>query len=73
VVDSGKGVIPRSEIKLKAPIYNPEKLFCAGMNYADHCEEQNMPIPKEPIFFSKFANAIVGTGDPILSNEETKV
>ncbi|KAK3705676.1 hypothetical protein QZH41_009521, partial [Actinostola sp. cb2023] len=42
------------------------------MNYADHCEEQNMPIPKEPIFFSKFANAIVGTGDPILSNEETK-
>jgi len=72
VVDRGKGVISRSDMKLKAPIYNPEKLFCAGMNYADHCHEQNMPIPKEPMFFNKFASSIIGPGDAILYNEETK-
>lgn len=73
VVESGKGVISRAEVKLKAPIYNPEKVLCGGMNYADHCREQNAPIPKEPVFFSKFANAIVGTGDPIILNSQVKV
>ena len=28
------------------------------MNYYDHCTEQNFPIPKEPVLFSKFASAI---------------
>ncbi|XP_031567292.1 fumarylacetoacetate hydrolase domain-containing protein 2-like [Actinia tenebrosa] len=72
ILESGKGVISRAEVKLKAPIYNPEKVLCGGMNYVDHCREQNAPIPKEPVFFSKFANAIIGTGDPIILNSEVK-
>ena len=35
------------------------------MNYYDHCTEQNFPIPKEPVLFSKFASAIADPGDPI--------
>ena len=41
-----------------------------GMNYYDHCTEQNVPVPKEPTLFSKFANSIIGDGEPISLDEE---
>jgi 2-keto-4-pentenoate hydratase/2-oxohepta-3-ene-1,7-dioic acid hydratase in catechol pathway len=56
---------PKSAIKLFAPIYDPEKIICMGMNYAEHCHEQNIPIPEEPILFSKFPSSISADGDPI--------
>jgi 2,4-diketo-3-deoxy-L-fuconate hydrolase len=34
-----------------------------GLNYADHAAEAGMPIPKEPIIFSKAPNCIVGPND----------
>ena len=36
------------------------------MNFKDHAEEQNLPIPKEPIIFSKFTSCIIGPNDPII-------
>ena len=52
-------------MKLLAPIYDPEKIVCVGMNYREHCTEQGIPIPTEPVIFSKFASAICASGDPI--------
>ncbi len=43
---------------LKAPIYDPQKLICVGLNYRDHCAEQNITVPEEPLIFSKFSSAI---------------
>lgn len=55
------------DIKLLAPIQNPEKIICIGLNYLGHCQEQNKEAPKEPMFFSKYASTITGpTGDVIL-------
>lgn len=55
------------DIKLLAPIENPEKIICIGLNYLGHCQEQNKEAPKEPMFFSKYASTITGpTGDVIL-------
>lgn len=65
-------VIPRAEIALKAPIYDPEKIICIGMNYVDHCTEQNLPVPKEPVCFSKFASAITEPGAPIILTPEVQ-
>lgn len=31
-----------------------------------------MPIPPEPVLFSKFASAIVGTGDKVVKPNETE-
>ena len=42
------------------------------MNYADHCHEQNQPVPVEPVIFSKFPSSIAASGDPIVSPAETK-
>jgi 2-keto-4-pentenoate hydratase/2-oxohepta-3-ene-1,7-dioic acid hydratase in catechol pathway len=64
-------VIKRADAKLMAPIYNPEKIICIGMNYVDHCTEQNMPVPTEPVVFSKFASCITEPGAPIELIPET--
>jgi len=72
IVESGKHRIPTSEVKLTAPIYNPEKVVCVGLNYRDHAKESNMPIPPEPVLFSKFASAIIGNGDNIVKPAETE-
>ncbi|XP_068746129.1 oxaloacetate tautomerase fahd2, mitochondrial-like [Montipora capricornis] len=72
VVNNGQHVLKRADIRLKAPIYNPNKIICIGMNYVDHCTEQNYPLPKEPILFSKFNNAIADPGAPIIYPDETE-
>ena len=46
-------------------IKNPSKYIGIGLNYKDHAIEQNLPIPKEPIIFSKFTNCITGPNDDI--------
>lgn len=71
-VESGKGVIKRDQVQLKAPIENPEKIICLGMNYVDHCLEQNCPIPEKPILFFKHANSIIGQGESIIYHDIIK-
>lgn len=63
---SKKNLVSLSTVNIKAPITDPDKILCVGMNYVDHCTEQNFPIPKEPIIFSKFNNTISATGDDIV-------
>jgi len=45
----------------------------AGLNYQDHCDEQNKPAPKEPMFFSKFNNALVGPQDNVIAHSASTV
>ena len=58
-------VVPLAEVKLLSPITSPDKVLCIGMNYVDHCAEQNQPVPTEPVVFNKFPSCIVGPGDAI--------
>jgi 2-keto-4-pentenoate hydratase/2-oxohepta-3-ene-1,7-dioic acid hydratase in catechol pathway len=37
------------------PYLRSEKVICVGMNYADHCYEQNQPLPVEPVIFRSVA------------------
>jgi len=57
---------PAEQVKLLAPIPDPAKIVCLGLNYADHAKEGGAPIPKDPILFSKYATALVGQEDPIV-------
>jgi acylpyruvate hydrolase len=58
--------VPASSARLHAPIADPGKFICIGLNYRDHAEEAGQAIPKEPPIFAKWANAIIDPGDPIL-------
>ena len=72
-VSSSDNVYGPEEYDLKAPISNPEKILCVGMNYVDHCTEQNIPVPTEPIIFSKFGSAITDPCAPVVKPDETEV
>jgi len=58
--------VPAASARLHAPITDPGKFICIGLNYRDHAEEANQPIPKEPPIFAKWSNAILDPGEPIL-------
>lgn len=73
VIDRGGSVIPRDSVKIVAPIYNPDKVLCVGMNYKDHCDEQNAPVPIEPVIFNKFPSSIIGPTEDLQYPEETQV
>lgn len=47
--------------RLLAPILSPEKIIGIGLNYRDHAIETGKEIPTQPICFSKFPSAIIGT------------
>jgi 2-keto-4-pentenoate hydratase/2-oxohepta-3-ene-1,7-dioic acid hydratase in catechol pathway len=48
------------EGELVAPVPNPGKVICIGLNYRDHAEESGVPVPSEPVVFSKFSSAVIG-------------
>jgi len=41
------------------------KFVCIGLNYADHAAESGMPVPSEPVVFSKWTSAICGPDDEV--------
>ncbi len=55
-----------SNLRIGACVSTPSKFIGIGLNFKDHAEEQNLPIPKEPIIFSKFTSCITGPNDPII-------
>lgn len=53
-------LLSMKNITFLPPVPRPGKVLCIGLNYRDHCEEQNRPIPEFPIVFNKFATSLVG-------------
>jgi 2-keto-4-pentenoate hydratase/2-oxohepta-3-ene-1,7-dioic acid hydratase in catechol pathway len=49
-----------------APVPRPGKIICIGLNYRDHAEESNMPIPEKPVCFSKFSSCVIAPGEPVV-------
>ena len=52
--------------RLLAPIADPGKVICIGLNYRDHALETNSPIPSEPVVFNKFPQCVVGPEDAVV-------
>jgi 2-keto-4-pentenoate hydratase/2-oxohepta-3-ene-1,7-dioic acid hydratase in catechol pathway len=69
-VASGAGRRPLAGVGLAAPIV-PSTILCSGSNYTDHNKEKaNTPISgKEPEFFVKTADCVIGPGDTIVHDE----
>jgi 2-keto-4-pentenoate hydratase/2-oxohepta-3-ene-1,7-dioic acid hydratase in catechol pathway len=57
---------PLADLRLLAPVPDPEKIICLGLNYRDHAAESGQEIPKAPMWFAKFANSLVGSGQDIV-------
>jgi len=57
--------IPLSKVELLAPLSNPPKIICLGLNYFDHAEEQGREPPKDPVIFLKPRTSIAGPFEDI--------
>jgi 2-keto-4-pentenoate hydratase/2-oxohepta-3-ene-1,7-dioic acid hydratase in catechol pathway len=42
------------------------KFICVGLNYADHAAESGMPVPAEPVLFTKHTSTVIGCNDPVV-------
>ena len=57
-----------SDVKLEAPIANPQKYLAIGMNYQDHADEAEragIAIPKNQLWFNKQVSCITGPYSPV--------
>lgn len=53
------------EERIGPPITRPHQIVCVGLNYREHAVESGMPIPEEPILFTKAPNTLVGPDDDV--------
>jgi 2,4-diketo-3-deoxy-L-fuconate hydrolase len=42
------------------------KFICVGLNYADHAAESGLPVPPEPVLFTKHTCTMVGANDAVV-------
>jgi 2-keto-4-pentenoate hydratase/2-oxohepta-3-ene-1,7-dioic acid hydratase in catechol pathway len=62
--------LPLTQVKLMPPSI-PSKIILAGLNYKNHAEELDMPLPEEPVIFLKPPTALIGPQDDIIYPEES--
>ena len=55
-----------ADAPLVAPWADCKKFICIGLNYADHAAESGLPIPPEPIIFTKSIDARVGPNHDVV-------
>ena len=54
------------EPRYGVPVRGIGKFIAVGLNYADHAAESNLPVPPEPIFFTKAISCLVGPNDDVM-------
>jgi 2-keto-4-pentenoate hydratase/2-oxohepta-3-ene-1,7-dioic acid hydratase in catechol pathway len=57
-------IVPQG--RLAVPWTDMRKFIAIGLNYADHAAESNLPVPKEPIVFTKATSCAVGAHHPVV-------
>jgi len=58
--------IVSNQPRLGVPYVGIGKFIAIGLNYSDHAREAGMPIPTEPIVFSKATSCISGPVDDVI-------
>jgi len=57
---SGRVTYDPARSPLLPPVPDPRKIICIGLNYRDHAAESGVPVPAEPVLFSKYPTALIG-------------
>ena len=48
------------------PVNGVQKFIAVGLNFADHAAESNLPIPEEPVLFTKAVSCLTGPNDNVM-------
>jgi len=68
---SSSGARKLEDLDLVPAVEFPGKIVCVGLNYGDHAREGGRAAPERPLLFAKFANTVIGDGEPIIRPEGT--
>jgi 2-keto-4-pentenoate hydratase/2-oxohepta-3-ene-1,7-dioic acid hydratase in catechol pathway len=52
--------------RMGVPINGIRQFIAVGLNFADHAEESKLPIPKEPVLFTKAVSCLNGPDDDVM-------
>lgn len=69
--EASRFIAPESSVQVGMP-FSPGNVFCVGLNYRDHAQESNAPIPQQPVLFAKWTNAMIGPGEAIVLPPDTQ-
>jgi len=56
----------RGNPRMGCPVSQVGKFIAIGLNYADHAEESNLPVPAEPVVFMKANSCVQGPNDKVM-------
>lgn len=59
-------VLPAEGIVYHPAIWNPGKIICVGLNYADHAEESGLKKPDYPVLFLRVNTTLAGHEQPLI-------
>ncbi|MGA9658339.1 MAG: fumarylacetoacetate hydrolase family protein [Asticcacaulis sp.] len=59
-------VVDATQQRIGSPMAQPRNIYCIGLNYSDHAAEAGLPVPPEPIIFSKASGTFCGPNDSVL-------
>jgi 2-keto-4-pentenoate hydratase/2-oxohepta-3-ene-1,7-dioic acid hydratase in catechol pathway len=71
-LDPGTLPLVSGNPRLGVPFAGTRKFIAIGLNYADHAAESNMPIPTEPVIFTKAVSCLQGPNDPVMLPQDSK-
>ncbi|HXR93396.1 MAG TPA: fumarylacetoacetate hydrolase family protein [Steroidobacteraceae bacterium] len=57
--------------RLGVPVAGTRKFIAIGLNYADHAAEANLPLPPEPVIFTKAISCLSGPNDDVMLPKES--
>jgi 2-keto-4-pentenoate hydratase/2-oxohepta-3-ene-1,7-dioic acid hydratase in catechol pathway len=58
-------LLDEASLTLGPCVPHPGKIICVGLNYRRHIAEAGADVPDVPVLFSKFANALAASGEPV--------
>ena len=60
--------LPRVEgpVRYGLPFTGTRQFIAIGLNFADHAAESKLPVPTEPIMFTKAVSCLQGPNDPVM-------
>jgi 2,4-diketo-3-deoxy-L-fuconate hydrolase len=65
-IDAAKLPLIENPGRIGVPWTGIGKFVAIGLNYSDHAAESNLPVPKEPVVFTKATSCIVGCNDDVV-------
>ncbi len=65
-LDTAKLPLVKGKPRMGCPVGGIGKFIAIGLNYSDHAAESGLPVPKEPIVFTKAISCIQGPDDDVM-------